>query len=190
MLIIHISGYPASGKTTLLSEIAKLYPWVVTKDTDDFTRDMDLRTERTKYSTEGAMWAHIYKEAFTAFEEEHRGACAIVYAGILNNYLYPFLKHEQFDYRFYLDVPREVLMKQTYRRHGEMSLEWFKTLDNRLERIEGSAELERNAKAELSHHARNGYTVLYKNEILQRLESILLIAALHLKRKKFKLDDH
>lgn len=123
MRIIHISGSPGSGKTTLGEQLSKL-PNTVVIDTDSILQEED-------HQQLAFFWgACLHKEGEEFREkcmtkrindliEEHRKADLIVFTGILNHLSptgitleFPFINAE----KYFINIEAIQLLKQSYGR--------------------------------------------------------------------------
>lgn len=116
-MIVHISGSPGSGKTTLGQELSLIYPNIIVKDTDDFTNNISQNN--------GPLFVKELTNRIQLFIEEHPNNI-IILVGILDitdngiTYIVDMKKITQ--HLFYLDVPIEQLLRQFYTRIVNLSI--------------------------------------------------------------------
>lgn len=132
-IIIHISGFPGSGKTTLGELISKTFKNALVQDTDEFIQHhtkegkqlLRLRKEE-KWAEYKALWkatmkakiAEVVEAASNGGRGDHR---PVVFVGSLDNFAPagaggPVIFKIKADHKFVLDVPLNTLMKRYYSR--------------------------------------------------------------------------
>lgn len=112
-VIIHVSGSPGSGKTTLGEHVQELFKNnnCIVKDLDDFTDDISKDTANVFFE--------VVHDRTEKFKKQH-STKHIVFVGILdiiiNDEIYVYEFDDKKTHLFYLDPPLPVLLKQFYTR--------------------------------------------------------------------------
>ena len=133
LMVVHISGSPGSGKTTLGNRIKKKLNkrGVRVVDTDELiTRDtlggkelivLEQEPDDTHYVKR---WREIFAEEINRtimkYEKDHY-SLVLVFVGILNHWGGPkgnTAEMPEANLKLFLDVPMTTLLKQTYQRYN------------------------------------------------------------------------
>lgn len=199
-MIIHISGTPGSGKTTLGLTLAKLYPEIIVFDTDEFIQPDNnagkyLTSIHTKVSTQEYQkeWNRILTEEISKFTSKHSNKI-IIFTGILNNFSDDGTIYElTADYKFYIDIPLWEVLKRYYTRickdESTRSISESKNYWNLFSHekfsISSSGDIIKNYNDDLKWHVDHGYLVLNDKRILSRVKDIVKKTSEH-KYKKYK----
>ncbi len=188
-IVVHVSGFPGSGKTTLGNKIQKMFKnKVVVFDTDGFIqpdtpegkRLIKMETEfyngkRTDWNEHRALWKATLKRKIEEFIAHHPNK-VIVFVGSLDNFappntIYPI----DADYKFVLDVPLDQLMMRYFFRiylgdkevTAKQREDYWKKLAKGIYNIRGSDEIIRDHKKYEAWHKKHGYTFKTDEEIIR-----------------------
>jgi thymidylate kinase len=120
-MIIHISGAPGSGKTTIGQKLKEHYKFkVIIKDLDDlFTEFKTLNT--TKFSSKK------YQIFINDFINKHNDK-SIIFVGLNCNPVKSKFYNLNPDYKFYIDLPVDINLKRYFLREYEV---WTNCMQNR-----------------------------------------------------------
>lgn len=173
--IIHISGAPGSGKTTLGLKLAKRFgTTIVVKDTDDFHYKFDNNSTQN----EGPKYLKYVGAEIQSFIKQHRKR-PIVFVGILSvkvgNRTY-MVKIRDATHLFFINVPDAVLLEQSYSRIvkiGKKDSSLWTDIALGKEHIPSSTEKLKEAKADLLMHKAAGYEIVARNDILKAIVNVL-----------------
>ncbi len=192
-MIIHISGFPGSGKTTLGELIAKTFKGVVVQDTDEFIqhhtkegKQLMLLEKEKKWAEYKALWKATMK-AKIAEVVEVAGNRPVVFVGSLDNFAPPVggglvIFKIKADYKFLLNVPLAVLMKRYYsrvyledhRRTKKASADYWAKLADGAYQIASSESIIKDHVGYNMWHERNGYKFLDDKAIMRVLSKVLI----------------
>jgi len=169
--IIHISGSPGAGKTTLGNELQRLYPNAIVKDTDEFA--MSLSHE------DGVIFIKQLTRRIQHFIDLHSDR-SIIFVGILdvtNDKITRMVDMTELTtHLFYLDIPPEQLLQQFYTRITEIGkndpILWKEIVQGH-HRIPSSQEKLKDAEASKQHHFELGYVIQSRSGILNSIDSLL-----------------
>lgn len=187
-LVIHISGTPGSGKTTLGEKIAKARPDIRVIDTDDLLRDDTPQTDELislerenppgdeKY---GKRWREIFtKEIHTAIDVAAKdGVRVLVFVGILDHWGGPKavpLLIDNTSYRFYIDIATPQLLRQFYNRICILfttEKDWNDVANN-IHSIPGSDQVIRDAEKSRLWHISHKYELKSSTAIYEFVTSL------------------
>ncbi len=157
--MIHITGVPGSGKSSLGAEILSRHPQVIVKDTDEFNDD----EPPFPYPADGigtrSYWHRktdwSMKQFLKTVGGDHQ---LIVFVGILDVTFSGSTSHYDMPagtILLYLDVPFDVLWQQSKLRGG--------TRDEKLREAEDTRE----------YYMRHGYTPMSREQILDYISTSL-----------------
>ena len=121
-IIIHISGFPGSGKTTLGEKIQKIFKnKVVVYDTDNFIQgyteegkkllkvEQDIKLGKKTWKEHEILWNQTIKNKIEEFVKQHPNK-VIVFVGSLDNFAPPNTIYKiKADYKYLLDVPLDKI---------------------------------------------------------------------------------
>ena len=124
-MIIHISGAPGSGKTTIGLKLKKYYKTkVIVKDLDDlFGEFMKLNTK--KFSSKK------YQNFIDDFINKHNNK-SIIFVGLNSEHLTNKFYKIQPDYKFYIDLPVDINLKRHFLREIDGWLNWMQNRDKNI----------------------------------------------------------
>ena len=124
-MIIHISGAPGSGKTTIGLKLKKHYKTkVIVKDLDDlFAEFMKLNT--TKFSSKK------YQNFIDDFINKHNNK-SIIFVGLNSEHLTNKFYNINPDYKFYIDLPVDINLKRHFLREFNSWLDWMQNRDKNI----------------------------------------------------------
>lgn len=180
--IIHISGNPGSGKSTLGDEF-KGRKGVYVLDTDELVTAI-AEKKLLKYRDKGQdKKAQEYWKEFTkaGLSEAHikareQGAKLLLIVGILNNFSpdggilpLPWRRAQ----KLFLDVPSDIILKRFYTRLAGIEQSYWKDLASGKHVLPSSKEvLESNEKDEKWHLA-HGYKMATLSEVKKAIKEAL-----------------
>ena len=124
-MIIHVSGAPGSGKTTIGLKLKEHYKIkVIIKDLDDlFTEFMTLNA--TKFSSKK------YQKFINDFIHKHKNK-SIIFVGLNTEHITNKFYNINPDYKFYIDLPVNINLKRHFLKKIDNQL-----MDNEHEVING-----------------------------------------------------
>ncbi len=122
MIIIHISGSPGSGKTTIGNKLKQHFKAkVVVKDLDDlFSEYMEAYT--TKFNP------IKYQKFIDNFIENNRKK-SIIFVGLNGEHLTKTFYDIHADYKFFIDLPTEINLQRHFNRELNSWLNWMENRD-------------------------------------------------------------
>ena len=193
-MIIHISGFPGSGKTTLGEKIQKKYgSKVIVYDTDNFIQhnndngkrllkvEKDMESGKKTQKDYNMLWKKTMKESINEFIREHDDK-PIIFVGSLDNFgpkntIYKI----NANYKFMLDVPLYEIMRRYYLRiyktdqklTKKQADDYWKKLSKNIYRISSSNDIIKDYKLYTEWHKKNDYKSLRDTEIIDKLKKIL-----------------
>jgi len=167
MQVIHISGSPGSGKTTLIEWLAENAPAGVRVE----TVDTDTLLEASETNTARAIVA-IRRAA------ERRGVTLLVFAGILSpesGVTFVFPRRARVTRRWFIDEPSDVLLARFYGRYAAFrgDAAFWRDIASGRHTIPSSREWLADHCADEDWHAARGYTFLSVRAMQARLRSLL-----------------
>jgi|WetSurMetagenome_2_1015567.scaffolds.fasta_scaffold288558_2 adenylate kinase family enzyme len=186
--IVHISGSPGSGKSTIGDKIAAIFQethTVVVVDTDDLIRngseemqELDLLAEKGDGMEEySKRWEEIFGGAI---ENKIRKAAAmsppikmLLFVGLLDQYAGPNqlpIEIKQVTHRFFIDIPLCKLVKHFYSRyctHFGNNREFWDGVANEKWPIPSSTEFLADHRKQLDLHLARGYALAPPLQIFQ-----------------------
>ena len=187
-MIIHISGFPGSGKTTLGDKIQRLFKNIVVYDTDMFiqhhTREgkqllsLERANEDKKYKI---LFMETMKNKIKEFIDQHQGK-TIIFVGSLDNFAPPGVIYKiAANYKFVLNVPLNELMKRYYLRIYKSdqdmskfdSANYWKKLASNVYNISGSKEIITNYKKYNAWHKKANYIFCTDVQIISNIKKII-----------------
>jgi hypothetical protein len=189
MIVIHVSGVPGSGKTTLGEKIAKARPDIRVIDTDDLLRPNTPQTdELARLEQElppgDAKYVARWREIFTGEINGAVSAAAkddikvLVFVGLLDHWGGPSatpLLIDQTSYRFYIDIPLPQLLRQFYTRICKLyttEADWTDVANAKYGAIPGSDQIIQGAAKTKQWHTANGYKPMLADDIFNLVLSI------------------
>ena len=124
-MIIHISGAPVSGKTTIGLKLKKHYKTkVIVKDLDDlFAEFMKLNTK--KFSSKK------YQNFIDDFINKHNNK-SIIFVGLNSEHLTNKFYKINPDYKFYINLPIDINLKRHFLREINSWLDWMQNRDKNI----------------------------------------------------------
>lgn len=128
-MLIHISGAPGSGKTTLGHKLAKHYgAKVVVKDLDDLFGDFMKASgnpEQRKFSPKK------YQAFINSFIKAHSKR-PLIFVGLNSERITDTFYKIPYDYAFYLDLPADVNLERHFKREADGWLNWMLSRDKKI----------------------------------------------------------
>ena len=123
-MIIHISGAPGSGKTTIGLKLKEHYKIkVIVKDLDDlFAEFMKLNT---KFSIKK------YQNFIDDFINKHNNK-SIIFVGLNSEHITNKFYKINPDYKFYIDLPVDVNLKRHFLSEINECLNWMQNRDKNI----------------------------------------------------------
>jgi len=168
MQIIHVSGAPGTGKTTLGEKLSK---FILVKDTDDFMDDQPIDN--------GQKWLNKLHLKIEEFIENHPNQ-NILFVGIMDIfvdgklYIYEFNRSVK---RILLNVPIEIALQRFYSRIVKLgdteSGFWNDIVNNRFNlAFPGSNDKIQEIKNVVKDHQKLGYELMTEEEITRYIQGI------------------
>jgi len=168
MRVVHISGSPGSGKTTLGRQLASP-PAVVVKDTDEFFDG----APKTIWETAAAWLAYVDQSVQEFKRGQARNATVVVFVGILDGWWggkHVFYEFKDADALFVLDVPVAHLLRQFYGRYAKLSApDFWEDVARSREKIPSSEEKMREHAEDVREHVARGYQHMTRTAIAARV---------------------
>lgn len=192
-IIIHISGFPGSGKTTLGEKLQKLYKNIIVYETDSFIQrytkegkqllkiKKDILNNKKTNKDYRDLWKKTIKNKIDEFISKYNNKI-IVFVGSLDNFAPPNTIHNiNADYKFVLDVPLNELMKRYYLRISQMdqkstkkeSENYWNNLSKGIYHITSSDDMIRDHKKYNEWHKKHNYIFLNDNDIIDKINDII-----------------
>lgn len=187
-VIIHISGSPGSGKSTLGELITKLWKSkVLVYDTDEFIqpdtpegkellampRDSDINIYTTR-------WKEIMQKLLKTFFNTHRNKQYIVLVGLASNFssdetIYSLDGFVPKENRFFLAYDPAIIIQRFYSRYADIqNSKFWLDVSNGRPIIPSSSNVIRENKRELDWHVQHDYTMIKTQyKILEKLVELL-----------------
>lgn len=192
-IIVHISGFPGSGKTTLGEKLQKLYKNIIVYDTDNFIQhhtkegkkllkiEKDILNNKKTDRDYKDLWKKTIKNKIDEFISEYNNKI-IVFVGSLDNFAPPnTIYNINANYKFVLDVPLNELMKRYYLRISQMeqkstkkqSENYWDNLSKGIYHITGSDNMIKEHKKYNEWHKKHNYIFLDDKDIINKINDII-----------------
>jgi shikimate kinase len=175
-IIIHISGSPGAGKTTLGEELSKKYgDLIAVKDTDEFIqREQSEEISNARNEECARIWRKYVHAGITQFIRNNTNKI-IVFVGILDIVVGKEPYYYEFDHvtkQFFLNVPLPELLKRYYTRFVQLA-HWDEIARNEI-KIPASDTYIEEAITQKESDVRRGYELATHEQILQYFDSLNL----------------
>jgi len=186
-IIIHISGFPGSGKTTLGEKIKKIFKNIIVYDTDGFIQHHTLEGKKLlkldkeqKWKEYKSFWKETIKNKINEFISKYQNKI-IVFVGSLDNFAPPnTIYNIKADYKFILDIPLNELMKRYYLRiyymeqksTKEQSQNYWNNLSKGIYHISGSDDIIKDHEKYNKWHKNHDYVCLDDKKIINEISNI------------------
>ena len=192
-MIIHISGFPGSGKTTLGEKLQKMFgSKVVVYDTDLFIQhnnnngkklleiEREIKIGKKTQKDYTFLWKKIIKKSIDDFVKNHSNK-PIIFVGSLDNFAPNNLIYKiKADHKIVLDVPLNEIMKRYYLRiykteqsvTKKQSDDYWKKLSNGIYNISSSNDIIKDYTKYMIWHNKNDYVSLTDTKIIKKLKKI------------------
>jgi len=187
-IIIHISGFPGSGKTTLGEKIKKIFKNIIVYDTDGFIQHHTLEGKQLlklesnkKFKEYKILWKKTIKNKINSFISKYKNKI-IVFVGSLDNFAPSnTIYNIKADYKFCLDVSLNELMKRYYLRiyymeqksTKEQSENYWNNLSKEIYHINGSDNMIKDHEKYNKWHKDNNYIFLNDRQIINEIKNII-----------------
>ena len=190
-MIIHISGFPGSGKTTLGEKVQKMFgSKVIVYDTDLFIQhnningkkllkiEREMKTGKKTQKDYTSLWRKTIKKSIDDFVKKHSDK-PIVFVGSLDNFAPKNVIYKiKADHKIVLDVPLYEIMKRYYLRiykteqaiTKKQSDDYWKNLSNGVYNISSSNDIMKNYEKYMKWHNKNDYISLTDTKIIKKLK--------------------
>jgi adenylate kinase family enzyme len=178
-MIIHISGFPGSGKTTLGKKLHSMMRNIVVHDTDEFIQHhtkegkqlLKLAADQ-KFKEYRILWKATLESKISEFVAAHPNRI-IVFVGSLDNFSWSTPYNIKANYKFMLDVPMNELMKRYYLRISHKpSKEYWDKLAKGTYRISGSEDIIKSSASYNKWHREHGYSAMTDMQIIKAIKKI------------------
>ena len=192
-MIIHISGFPGSGKSKLGKKIKKIFgSKVIVYDTDQFIQHNNINGKRLlkiekqiksgekKEKDYNILWKNIIKSCINDLVEKYPNK-QIIFVGSLDNFS---LKGEIYKInaklKFILNIELSEILKRYYLRISEIdnnltkkeSEKYWKKVSKGIFNISSSNLMIKDYEKYMKWHKKNKYILLSENEIIRELKKI------------------
>ena len=180
-MIIHISGTPGSGKTTLGEELQKIYGnKIIVYDTDEFIQHHNkegkklIELEKTLSIEEyKKIWKEILHNKIEEFIIKNKDKI-IVFTGILDNFSPDGTIYEiEADHKFMLDVPVNEILKRYYTRLCKNDQDYWNKVATQDYNINSSKEIINSNQKDIKWHIEHGYLLKNDKEIINKIDKII-----------------
>jgi adenylate kinase family enzyme len=187
-MLIHISGFPGSGKTTLGEKIQRLFKNTIVYDTDLFIQHHTvegkqlLALERANKNSEyRVLFTNTMCKKIKEFIDRHPSKI-IIFVGSLDNFAPNGIIYKiAANYKFVLDVPLNELMKRYYLRiykndrasSKAESADYWKKIAAGTYNINGSKEIITDYKKYNTWHKKANYTFYTDAQIIANIKKII-----------------
>lgn len=181
MTVVHISGAPGSGKTTLGNQLKAMFSkGIVVFDTDEFIQHHNaagrrlLRISHWPAARYNAVWRRLLKDAVDEFLDAHEGKI-VVFVGMTDNFAANGEIYDmQADVRFVLDVPLWLILRRYYGRSCEAkgTMPW-KAIAEGKRSIASSESLIKHQKRYQKWHKKHHYRPATAEVIIRRIRKLI-----------------
>tara|TARA_Y100000389_G_C17244196_1_gene404723 strand:- start:76 stop:657 length:582 start_codon:yes stop_codon:yes gene_type:complete len=193
-MIVHISGFPGSGKTTLGEKIQKIYgSKIIVYDTDHFIQhnnnngkallkvEKDMKTGKKTQKDYNTLWEKTIKESINKFIKIHTDK-PIIFVGSLDNFAPIGANYSPpVDYKYILDVPLYEIMRRYYLRIYKTEQEltekqaddYWKKITKGIYNISSSSDIIKNYDKYMQWHKKNNYKIMDSENIIKILKKNL-----------------
>jgi adenylate kinase family enzyme len=186
--VIHVSGAPGTGKTTLGEEIKAFFgDAVCVKDTDEFIqhhtdggkRLLELELDPTVTMEEyNSVWRSILTSEISKFMKRTVGESVIVLVGLLDNFGGEGAEYylEDADVKIFLTIDTAVLLEQYYTRvckAGVKTPEYWGDVAEGRKKIASSKNIVDSYEWLKNNHARNHYDLVPRDDAPALLKKII-----------------
>lgn len=181
MRIVHISGSPGSGKTTLGKRLSSLFE-VRVIDTDDLLTELDEQQlfkfrDAGEHKKAQKFWRERFSLRLKDVAEKNQDANVLIFTGILNHdspegelLEMPFPNLE----KYFLDIPAPKLLQQFYGRLAHLlqhDFQFAEEIASGKWTVESSVEYLAQSSREKNWHAEHGYALLSPDDVIARIET-------------------
>lgn len=176
-IVIHISGSPGSGKSTLVTMLKQRVPTLYVVDTDEIFEDSDpvviqMRTLDQATESYVSVWKSAVRESIQRHIEiaRNQGKKYIVFAGILNNMNGPLGGIVDISdivyYKYFLSPPLSTLLRRFYIRFETLKKddEFWEGVVAGIYPIPSSEEYKKSHNEERDWHIQHGYMIIQDQE--------------------------
>ena len=195
-MIIHISGSSASGKSTVGNKIKNNFKQkVLVIDIDDLhinpsTRPkywQELNTTKTRVEAK-RVWRRLIHRTMSESIKENEDKI-IIFVGLIQQSLANSKTNsyeiKNADYKFFLNVPINILLQRYYARlysHIKIGTKkqnelYWKNVGQNKQYIMGSKDIIDTNKQNIEHAKKHNYQILSETEIMTELRQVLLSAS-------------
>ena len=185
MLIIHVSGNPGSGKTTMGKKL-QLLEGVEVVDTDEIFTEQDedqvmalWNDGKTKEARE--LWKETFSKRLVDAAHSHENATVLVFTGILNHgnlegqiLEMPFKNVE----KYFIDISPAQLLRQFYGRLAKLLAEdntFAEEIANNRWTVESSVDYLAQSQREKQWHLNSGYKLVPVTNIYEEIRTTLFM---------------
>ena len=195
-IIIHISGFPGSGKTTLGTKLQKMFGnKIFVYDTDNFIQhhtkegkkllsiESEIDNGNKSPSEYKKLWYDTIRTKINEIVEKYQNQ-PIIFVGSLDNFSWNGQIYEiDTNHRILLHIPIPELLKRYYMRIGLRDLKgdtddynsskYWKSISKGIYKIYSSEQIIADHKAYSEWHLKHQYKFLNENKVINYIKKLI-----------------